>query len=177
MPGVHRNYCAAGSAKRPGAQILHLHGQGTTWEHRAMSTERQDIDRAHRIARASGPAVRATVYPAVLAPLPAYRACLRGIGFAEGERPSRLVVEQLDDLAGTGRTHLLRLLAPDALGGVIEWLTHVAGGVREGLGHLACWPGGRDRGYAAASCRASCTCGVAAACSAANAWRRPTDAG
>ena len=58
-----------------------------------MSAERQDIDRAHRVTRASGPARWAAVDPAVLAPLPAYGTRLRGIGFAEGDRPSRLVVE------------------------------------------------------------------------------------
>ena len=87
---------------------------------------------------ASGPARGATVDPAVLAPLPAYGTRLRGIGFAEGDRPSRLVVELLDEFAGTGGTHLLRLYPSRALGGGIERLAHIAGRARERLRHLAC---------------------------------------
>jgi hypothetical protein len=102
-----------------------------------MYTKGQDIQRANRIARASGPARWAAVDPSVLAPLPAYGTRLRGIGFAEGDCPSRFVVEQLDDLARAGGTYLLRLLASDTLCCVVERLTHIAGGVGEGLGHLA----------------------------------------
>ena len=44
-----------------------------------MLTETQNIQRAYCVTRACGPTVRATVYPAVLAPLPAYGTRLRGI--------------------------------------------------------------------------------------------------
>jgi hypothetical protein len=45
----------------------------------------------------------------VLAPLPAHWTGLREIAFAEGDCPNRLVVEQMDELAGIGGTDLLRL--------------------------------------------------------------------
>lgn len=77
----------------PGAQILHQLWQGTTWEHDTVLTEREDIDCAYRITRAGGPTLRATVYPAVLAPLPAYGARLRGIVFWHRDGTSRLVVK------------------------------------------------------------------------------------
>jgi len=101
-----------------------------------MVTERQDIDRAHSITWASGPAVGALVYPAVLASLPAYRAGLRGIGFAEGDGLSRLVIKLLDELACTCGTHLLRLLAPDALSRIVERLANVTCRAWEGLDNL-----------------------------------------
>jgi len=91
-----------------------------------MLTETQDIDCAHRVTWAGGPTVRAEVYPAVLIPLPAYGTRLRGIGFAEGDRPSRLVIELLNHLAGAGRAHLLGLHPSGALRGVIERLPHIA---------------------------------------------------
>jgi hypothetical protein len=103
-----------------------------------MSTERQDIHRTDGITRASGSALGTPVDPAVHAPLPAYRACLRGIGFAESDRASRLVIQQLDDLACADATHLLSLLAPDALGRVVERLADVAQRAGEGFSHLAC---------------------------------------
>src|SRR5258708_19007204 len=83
----------------PRAQILDLLWQGPTWEHRTMVTETQDIHRTNGVTRASGSTVRTVVYPAVLAPLPAYGTRLRGIGFIDGNRASRLVVELLDELA------------------------------------------------------------------------------
>jgi hypothetical protein len=48
-----------------------------------MLTETQDIQRAYCVTRACGPTVRAPVYPAVLAPLPAYGTRLRGIALIE----------------------------------------------------------------------------------------------
>ena len=101
----------------PGAQIRDLLWQDTTWEHRTMLTERQDIDRTHGVPRGRCATLLATVYPAVSAPLPAYGTRLRGKGFAEGDHPSRLVVQLLDELARAGRADLLRLHAPDALNG------------------------------------------------------------
>src|SRR5262245_56594898 len=98
-----------------------------------MNAKRQDIDRADHVTRASGLACWATVDPVVLAPLPAYRADLRGIGFAEGERPSRLVVQSIDDLAGASGTDLLGLYTPNPLCGVIEGLTDIAAGVGKRL--------------------------------------------
>ena len=104
-----------------------------------MSTERQDQDSdcAHRIAWASGPAVRAAVDPPVRAPLPAYGTRLRGIGFAAGDRPSRRVVQQVDDLTGTGTTYRLGRFAPGTLGGASEWLAPIARRARERHRHLA----------------------------------------
>ena len=116
----------------PRAQILHLRGAGTTWEHSAMSTSARIriVHRADRVARASGPAVGAAVDPAVRAPLPAYGTRLRGIGFAAGDRPSRRVVELLDDLRV--QAVLTCWACPRrTLGGVIEWLAPIARRARE----------------------------------------------
>ncbi len=88
-----------------------------------MRTERKNIHRTHHVAGTGGPTMRAAVYPAVLAPLPAYGARLRGIGFAEGNGPSRLVIKLLDEFTGTGTTDLLGLPAPDALGRIVEGFT------------------------------------------------------
>jgi hypothetical protein len=54
-----------------------------------MLTETQDIQRAYCVTRACGPTVRATVYPAVLAPLPAYGTRLRGIPLNESRGASK----------------------------------------------------------------------------------------
>ncbi len=48
-----------------------------------MLTETQDIQRAYCVTRACGPGARATVYPAVLAPLPAYGTRMRGIALID----------------------------------------------------------------------------------------------
>jgi hypothetical protein len=96
-----------------------------------MLTETQDIQRADCVTRAYGPTVRATVYPAVLAPLPAYGTHLRGIALIDGDRASGLVIKLLNDLAGAGGAHLLSLDASTLMGRSIEWLTDVADSVRE----------------------------------------------
>ena len=75
-----------------------------------MLTERQDIDRAHRIAWASGLALWATVYPAVLAPLPAYGTRLRAVCLIYCDRASGLVIKLLNKLTGTGLAEGLRLV-------------------------------------------------------------------
>lgn len=72
-----------------------------------MLTETQDIQRAYCVTRACGPTVRATVYPAVLAPLPAYGTRLRGIALIDGDHASGLVIKLLNDLAGADGAHLL----------------------------------------------------------------------
>jgi len=98
--------------------------------------ETQDGERADGVAWTSGATRRATVYSKVLTPLPAYGTRLRGIGFAEGDRPSRLVVELLNEFAGTHLADLLRLHPPDAPCRLVERLTDVAGGTRKGLSDL-----------------------------------------
>src|SRR5258706_4748819 len=127
----------------PRAQILDLLWQGTTWEHRTMVTETQDIHRTDGVTRASGSTVRTVVYPAVLAPLPAYGTRLRGIGFINDNRASRLVVELLDELACASSAHLLGLYPSGALRRIVEWLTHVARGTRKRLSNRV---GGLMRG-------------------------------
>lgn len=77
-----------------------------------MLTERQNIDRTYDIAGAGGSTVRTVIYPAVFAPLPAYGTRLRGIGFADGDGASCLVIQLLDECTGAGSTHLLRLYRP-----------------------------------------------------------------
>src|SRR5579872_3574867 len=121
----------------PGAQILHLlhWREGPSWEHGTMLTKAQDIDRAHRIARASGAAMGAAVYPAVLTPLPAYGTRLRGIGFIDDQGASRLVIELLDELAGTRSAHLLGLHPSAPLSRIIERLAYIARGARECRGN------------------------------------------
>src|SRR5260221_12405442 len=108
-----------------------------------MVTEAQDIRRAHRITGARGAAVRTAVYPAVLAPRPAYGTRLRGIGFADDNGTSRLVLQLLDELTGAGRAHLLGLHPSDALGRLIERLADEARGTRERLSYCM---GGLVRG-------------------------------
>ena len=98
-----------------------------------MLTEAQDSDRADRVARAGDPARRAAVDPALLAPLPAYGTRLRGIGFVDDNRASRLVIELLDDRAGTGGAHLLGLHPSGTPRGSIERLAHLAGRAGERL--------------------------------------------
>ncbi len=110
----------------PRAQILHLHRQGTAWEHRTMVPERQDIDRTHGVPWGRCTTMRATIDPALLAPLPAYGTRLRGIGFAEGNGSSCLVVQLGDELVRASSAHLLSLHPPDALGRRIERLPNVA---------------------------------------------------
>src|SRR5262249_53356449 len=113
-----------------------------------MVPEAQDIHRAHRVTRDSGSALRTAVDPAVFAPLPAYGTRLRGIGFTDGNRASRLIIELPNDLARASRTHLLGLHASVALRGVVERLAHIARGTGErrsyrmrglvgGMAHLA----------------------------------------
>src|SRR5262245_6572717 len=121
---------------RPGAQILHLHGQAKSWEHCAVLSEAQDIERAYRITGGRCAAIRAKVDPPVFAPLPAYGTRLRGIRFAEGDSPSRLVIKLLNELAGTRRAYLLSLDTPDALRGVIERLADIARRAGKGGRHL-----------------------------------------
>jgi hypothetical protein len=102
-----------------------------------VNTKREDLDRAHRVTRAGDPARRAAVDPAVLAPLPAYGTRLRGIRFRDGNSASRLIVELVDDLAGTGRTHLLGSYPPGTLCGLIERFADIAGGVGKRRSHLS----------------------------------------
>src|SRR5262249_46535333 len=118
-------------------QILHLLRQGTTWKHTAILTKAQDVERADRIARSTGSARWTAIDPAVSAPLPAYRTCLRGIGFIEGNSASCLVVKLLDNLPRAGRAYLLRLNSAKALGGLVEGFTDIASRTRKRLCYLS----------------------------------------
>jgi hypothetical protein len=101
-----------------------------------MDTERKDIGCAYRVARAGGAAMRASVYPAVSAPPPAYGTRLRAVSLVNGNRASGLVIQLLDDLAGTRLADSLRLGAPGTLGGVVKGLAHIAPCTGERLGDL-----------------------------------------
>src|SRR6266567_3167833 len=81
--GSRRAMCGVSArTTAPRAQILHLPGQATAWEHVTMVTETRGYGvAATRVTRACGPTVRATVYPAVLA---AYGTRLRGIPLNTG---------------------------------------------------------------------------------------------
>ncbi len=125
------------SRARPGAQILDLLWQGTTWKHGAILTQAQDIERANRIARPTSAARWTAKGPAVSAPLPTYGTRLRGIRFIESHSSSRLVIQLLDELAGTSGAHLLGLYSPDALSSVVKRLPYIARRIWEGSCHLA----------------------------------------
>ncbi len=111
-----------------------------------MVTAGQDLHCAHRITGAGGAPVRTAGDPAVVAPLPADGTRLRGIGFVDGSRASRLVRQLLDELARAGRAgragraELLGVHPCGALGRLIARLADVAGGTGErrsdGLGGL-----------------------------------------
>ncbi len=101
-----------------------------------MLTEREDVGCAHSIPRGRCAAVRATIYPTMLAPLPAYGTRLRAVCLVNRNRACGFVVELIDELAGTCLANSLRLCAPCSLRGVIEWFTHITQCMREGVGHL-----------------------------------------
>src|SRR5262249_49093081 len=84
------------------AQLLDLQGQGPTWEHGAMVTEREVIDRTCRGTLAGGAAVWSAVAPAVLTPLPADGTRLRARDFVKSDRASRRIVKLFDELARAG---------------------------------------------------------------------------
>jgi len=103
-----------------------------------MDAKGQDIDGAYRVPWASGFTTRAAINPAVSAPLPAYGTRLRGIGFVDSDGSSRLVIKLLDNLSRASGAYLLRLHSTNALGGVVERLTDVAGRARKCLSYLPC---------------------------------------
>jgi hypothetical protein len=82
-----------------------------------MNATRQDSAPLDHVPWARGLASWTPRDPAALAPLPTAWAWWRGRRLAKGDRPSRRVVEVLEELAGASGAHLLRLYPPKALRG------------------------------------------------------------
>jgi hypothetical protein len=134
--GVRPNYLA-------GARILERVPEldsvryATTRNKHVMTTNSQNVQTANHITW-RGLSTRPTAIDTpVLVPLPAYGTRLRGIGFVHLYCTTGFIV-QLRNQPGVTRTaNLLRLPCAQTLCGIIEWLTHIAGGAWERLGHFA----------------------------------------
>jgi hypothetical protein len=104
-----------------------------------MNATRQDSDPPDPVPWARGLPSWAPRDPAALAALPTARAWWRGRRLAEGDHPSRRVVEWLEELASASGTHPLRVYPPKALRGRMGRMAGLApraGAVCKRLGHL-----------------------------------------
>ncbi|MCI0486848.1 MAG: hypothetical protein L0229_09635 [Blastocatellia bacterium] len=101
-----------------------------------MLTYAQDIDCANAIALQHKTALATTVHPFVLAPVSAYRACLRTVPFFNYNRACQFVVEHFDYLRIASLRYLLRLLAIHFLSRIIKRLADIDGCARKFICYL-----------------------------------------
>lgn len=109
----------------------------TTRPHAALDADASDIRASHDIAGGLIPTLPTSIGPAVLRPLSAYGARLRSVVLFDFDAGTKLVVQHPDNLAVAGRRHGLRTLPIHFATGVVERLTDVRLGVREGIRNLA----------------------------------------
>ena len=119
-----------------GVRITHRRGERGTRLDRPVPSYRQDIDRPHDIPWGHYPA-SAPIHAPACAPPPAHGAGLRRIRFVDLKGAARLVIELPDDPRIARLADGLRLARRHVLRGVVEGLPDIAGGTREGVGHLA----------------------------------------
>jgi len=109
----------------------------TTRSQAALDAEDADVGAAHDVAGGFIPTAPTPIDPAVLRPFAADGARLRRGVLFDLDAGTEFVVQHPDDLAVAGRRHGLRPLAIHLAAGVVERLTDVRLGVREGVRNLA----------------------------------------
>ena len=110
----------------------------TTQSKDGLTTDSRDIQTANHVTRRCDPTLPTAVRALSLVPLPAYRACLRGIRFVNLYRSAGFII-QLGNQPGIAGTADLLCLAPSQmLRGVVKGLAHIARGVRKRLNDFAC---------------------------------------